>query len=269
MRPMPLCIRCLFGLLACSVVWHSAVTHAQDEASPRQLVEQGYFEQALASVDANIDSGPLRPELIELLEVRALVHLALGNTGDLRATLHQLVALAPDYAPPTTASPDFAAEVGRARQLSPGPLSAQLQAPASPEGLRHAELINDPGGLGVRAAIRSRAGGAWQQHADTWRPNSEADTQMQAVVLGAQGQLLHEGPVEAVAREVESHTSLSPAQITLEDEAPDSPIVATESPRRRRVLLGVIIGVLAVAGIVAGVVLSQRGDTRYVPVLDW
>lgn len=263
---MPRSIRCLLGLLLCSATWQS-VALAQD-TSPRQLVEQGYFEQALASVEANMESGPLRPDLIDLLEVRALVQLALGDTDAVRATLRQLVALAPEYAPPPTASPDFGAEVGRAKQLTRGALSAELRAPSSAGSPWHAELIHDPGGLGLRAAIRSRAGGVWIQRARAWRPD-EATTQMQAVVLGAQGQVLLEGSIEPVAGQAPD-VALSPEQITLDDiGAPNPPSSEATSPRRRRVLLGVIIGVLAAAGVVTALVLSQRGDTRYVPVLDW
>ncbi len=265
---MPWRPRCLLTLIAACVVCSAPKAHAQAEgATPLELFEQGYFEPALVRVDGLIEAGPSAAEMVSFLEVRALVHLALGRTDGLRSALGQLLAFAPNYEAPATASPDYAAEVERAKQRSPGPLAVMLH--ELPSGLLQAELVNDPGDLPLRAAIRTRSEGIWHVHGEHHQPAVGAQA-VQGVVLGRRGVLLHEGPIRPLVGA--ANVSATESNALAEESAvptSDGEAPARSSRRRRRIVLAVTLSLLVVAGVTSGVVLSRRGGTRYVPVVDW
>ena len=110
---------------------------APSAASVRARIDQADFEGAKRALVAAESRPDLRrAEFIELLELRALIHLAFGEKPQLRRALRRLAAL--DYnrrfSPQT--NPDLVAEYLRQRARLAGPLAIRVRSQATPTGFR-------------------------------------------------------------------------------------------------------------------------------------
>jgi hypothetical protein len=145
---------------------HVPLVHAHpkvDEAGRR--LESAEFESAgrlLAEAEAASDLG--REDALRLLELRALLHLALKEREDAFAALRRLAVLEPEHAFPPHSSPDLLAAFARARDAAPPPPTLRVQHELAAEGVRvSARVEGDTLGLvrGVRLWSRV-AGHPWR-----------------------------------------------------------------------------------------------------------
>lgn len=135
----------------------------------RRLYEEADFVASLdvlgraaAGDDLSVD------DLADLFEVRALVHLAMGNGEQMREDLRRLAAIRPEHALPAVAPPDVVSAFAELRTASSG--SPRLTASTESTALGvtvTVRLENDPLSLVREVRISGRTtGGAWERATD-------------------------------------------------------------------------------------------------------
>ena len=104
-------------------------------ADVRALIDEADFsgaKDALLSAESRPDLG--RDEYVDLLELRALIHLAFGNEADVRKALRRLAALDFNRRFPASTNPDLVAEYLRQRADLTGPLTISVDRRSMPDG---------------------------------------------------------------------------------------------------------------------------------------
>jgi len=215
-----------------------------DEAQAR--IEAAEFDGALRLLaEAETGTELSRDDALRLLELRALVHLALNEDDAAVAALRVLAVLAPEHAFAPRTSPDLLAAFERARTSAPEPPSLVVGRELRPDGVRvSARVDNDQ--LGVARSVRlwTRAG----SHA--WRSTLATET----IVFAAPGQrveyradALGIGGAPVLASETESLI------------VPDAPAPERAAGASPWLYAGVIGGALAIAGTVTALLLLGDG----------
>lgn len=224
-----------------------------DEAQAR--IEAAEFDGALRLLaEAETGTELSREEALRLLELRALVHLALNEDDAAVAALRLLAVLAPEHAFAPSTSPDLLAAFKRARAGAPSPPALVVERELRPDGVRVSARVEDDV-LGVARSVRlwTRAG----SHA--WRSTLANET----IVFAAPGQRVEYradalGIGGAPVLTTEAESLLVPA-------APATDRAASgASPW---LYAGVIGGALAIAGTVTAILLlGDSGEgTRLSP----
>lgn len=156
-------LRSLLGALTLAglsivVLPHSARAHALlDEA--RRLYEEAEFVGALDTLGraANADDLTLT-ELVQVYELRAVVHVALGDEPGMRDDLTTLAAIAPDHTLDPLLPPDVQRAWAEIRARAPGAIRVLASTtPASTGVTIAASVENDALHLVRRVRIRGRA----------------------------------------------------------------------------------------------------------------
>jgi hypothetical protein len=113
--------------------------------------EEANFETALRTFDAAARNADLSvEELLELFEMRALVHHALGDEAAMLADLRRLNAVRPSYQLGRLAPPPVRAALEEVRTASDGPLGVELRIDEERFGgapWMVARVLRVPGGL--------------------------------------------------------------------------------------------------------------------------
>jgi len=236
------------------VVNLTAYAHPKvDEAQAR--LEAAEFDAALRLLaEAETGSELTREDALHLLELRALVHLALNEDEDAVAALRMIAVLAPEYTLPPQTSPDLVAAFERARKSAPVAPRLVVERALSPDGVRVSASVQDDA-LGVARNMR-----LWTRiDGQPWRSTLATET----LVLAAPGQRVEYradalGIGGAPVLSSDTGSMLVPA-------GRDQPRAAAgASPW---LYAGVLGGALAVGGAVAMIVLlGQSSDsTRLSP----
>ncbi len=239
------------GLLVMCAHVPLAHAHPKVNEAARRL-ESAEFESAgrlLAEAEAASDLG--REDALRLLELRALLHLALKQREDAFAALRRLAVLEPDHEFPPHSSPDLLAAFARARDAAPPPPTLRVQHELAAEGVRvSARVEGDTLGLvrGVRLWSRV-AGQPWRSAlANEWLVPAPPDERVSywAEGLGIGGAPLY--------RSIEGRVRIPEAFGADTDDEEDS--------SNAWLYGGVIAGALAIAGALTAiaVVASDGGD---------
>jgi hypothetical protein len=241
-----------FGLLAAVCVHVASATayaHPKvDEA--RQRLEAAEFDAALRLLaEAEAGSELTREDALRLLELRALVHLALNEDEAAVETLRVLAVLSPEHALPPQTSPDLVAALKRARESAPAAPRLVVERALLPDGVRVSAAVEDDQ-LGVARSLR-----LWTRIAgQPWRSTLATET----LVAAAPGQRVEYradalGIGGAPVLSSEPGSLLVPAgreRVAAEGVGGTSPWLYA----------GVLGGALAVGGAVAMIVLLGQSD---------
>jgi hypothetical protein len=158
-------------------VWAAAAWASPARVLAHPLVDEGQrlYEEAefVAALDAlgraDHATDLEREDLERLFEIRALVHLAMGNTDAMRTDLQRLAALAPDHSLPRSAPPDVARAFAEIRGQSPGAVRVLATTEASPAGVTiAARAENDWASIVRTVRVSGRVQGApsWEHATD-------------------------------------------------------------------------------------------------------
>lgn len=224
----------------------AAPAHAHpkiDEARAR--IEAAEFEAALRLLaEAEADTGLTRDDAANLLELRALVHLALHDKPRAELTLRQLAVFAPDHTFAASTTPDLIAAFEKARATAPPPPEVVLESASRPDGVRLSARVSGDE-LGLTRGVR-----LWTRIGDgTWRSTLADET----VIAAPNGTMLQ---CRAVAESI--------GGAPLAQSAVQSIIVTQDagtSSEHTWLYAGVIGGVALVAGTVLAVVLLNRDSS--------
>lgn len=240
-------------LVLVQLVAAPALAHPKiDEAATR--LETAEFESALRLLaEAEAGSDLSREDALRLLELRALVHLALKERERAAQALRLLAVLSPEHRFPEQTSPDLIAEFERVRQSAPDAPELSIDRALRPDGIAlHANIAGDELGIAQGVRLWTRVG------ARPWRSTLAFET----VVLAAPGERVE---YRAVAHGLGGAPVLmTEASSVLIPKGKDEPVARGTSPW---LYAGVIGGVVAAVGVTALVLLG--GDaaqgTRVAP----
>jgi hypothetical protein len=223
----------------------------------RAAYEEAEFVAALAALSRAEAAADLSIEdLVELYELRAVVHLAMRNEEAMSVDLRRLVAVAPEHAIDTRAPPEVRRAFEEARAASGGPLRLVVEARARESGVTiSAETRNDSENLVREIRIAGRTPGA-----DAWEEVSDAP-----LLVAADGVVEYYveaiGPGGAV---LASRGSADDPLRAAPEDATAPEIVEEDGGVSGWVFVGIGAGVLAVAGAAVALffVLSPDADTQ-------
>lgn len=151
-----------------SLVCQSASAHPLVDEG-RAAYEQAEFVAALeALARAEAADDLVVQDLVELYELRAVVHLAMRNAEAMSADLRRLVAIAPDHSIDARAPPEVRRAFEDARSAAGGALRLVVEARSRASGVTiSAEARNDGENLVREIRIVGRArGGEWETVSD-------------------------------------------------------------------------------------------------------
>lgn len=123
-------------------VW---VIGAPDPAQVRAFIDEADFakaRQTLTAAEARPDLT--REQLVELLELRALIHLAYGQRDAVQRALKRLAALDYNRRFSAATNPDLVAEYLRQRAELSGPLSLKVVRQTTPAGFEIGVRVVNP-----------------------------------------------------------------------------------------------------------------------------
>jgi hypothetical protein len=226
---------------------HVSDAHAHpkiDEASAK--LESAEFESAgrlLAEAETASDLD--RNDALHLLELRALLHLALKQREVAFDALERLAVLSPDHEFPPHSSPDLLAAFARAREAAPPPPTLSVVHELAADGVRVRAII-DGDTLGLVRGVRLWArvsGHPWRSAlASEWlvaaAPADRVDYRAEGIGIGG----------ASLYRSGEGRVRV-----------PDV-IDATASSENAWLYGGVIAGALAIAGALTAIALLASGD---------
>jgi hypothetical protein len=247
-------------LFVTSVCVHvtAAAAHAHpkiDEAQRR--IEAAEFDGALRLLaEAETGTELTREEALRLLELRALVHLALNEDDEAVEALRVLAVLSPEHTFGPQTSPDLVAAFERARASAPPPPVLSVQHEFLPDGVRVSAAVQDDV-LGVARSVR-----LWTRAGDQpWRSTLATDTIVYAASkqrVEFRADALGIGGAPVLLREAES---------VLMPERDEQRAAAARPGASPWLYAGVIGGALAIAGTVTAILLLGEGgdDTRLLP----
>jgi len=136
-----------------------AFAHENVDAA-RQLYEEAEFARAGQQLDAAEASGSLtRDDLVQLLELRMYLHLAISGQASLRSDLIRIVTLDPAYRPGDEAPPEVAETLSAVQGELSGPLTLRASAALSGSSVRvEGTVDNDPLAVTREVRITARIG---------------------------------------------------------------------------------------------------------------
>jgi hypothetical protein len=224
-----------------------AFAHPQiDEARAR--IEAAEFEAALRLLaEAEAGTELSRRDAADLLELRALVYLALHDRTHALRALQMLLVMEPDHHFAAATTPDLIAAFEAARTSGTAAPELVLEQAVRPDGVRFSARVQGDT-LGMVRAVR-----LWTRVGDgAWRSTLADET----VIAASPGQSLQyravaEGIGGAPVRQTEVRTLVVPE-------------AAAES-HRTWLYAGVIAGALAVGGVITAVVLLGRSSSETQP----
>ena len=239
-----------------------ALARAHDEVSRmRSLVTDGRYEEVRPQLDAALDRTDFsREDLIELLEVRALLFHALPDEPQLEHTLRMLASLAPEHRFGPRYPPDLTERFSTIRAALPGGLRVSTRVVPSAVGVRlEARVEDDPTGLvrELRYRVFNLESSRWEQVAPPIESPAGRDQLVLVEAIGPAGAV--------VARAGSSDEPLHLADATAASVLPTEP----ESPEPDIdggddwvpwVVLAVVAAVVG-AGVVGGVVFALENPT--------
>ncbi len=162
----------LVATLASSAVAHA---HPLVEQGRRQL-RRAEFEAALALFDRAAEGDDLtRDDVVDLLDARAMTHLALDDTPALRRDLAGLASLDPEHRFGREAPPELQEAFAQTVQASEGALSLDGRGRGVAGGIEvDVRAVHDAGELvrEVRVFVRV-GGGSWHRLTDAREPAAE------------------------------------------------------------------------------------------------
>jgi len=162
-----------------------------DEA--RTLFEQAEFEGALAALERVENGDGLSvAQVVELLTLRAELHLANGDAAAVERDMAQLLALAPTHALEQRHPPELHQALDRARAAGGPPLAVELRATPG-EGVLSldAAVTGDPGGVVRRIAIGTRrVDGDWTESSTPALVSGEGPVDVAVSAVGPGGAVL-------------------------------------------------------------------------------
>ena len=188
-------IACLCAVQAPGAAAQAQTRSPVDEG--RRLFEQADFYGALEALrEAEASSALDLEELTRLYETRILVHLALGERGQIHRDLAALATIRPDHGlgaeVPPAVRDDFRTLVGQRA----GPLGVVIEPQASDgQLLLSARVVGDPDGLVREARLYARVdGGRWASASDTLRVAAEPGERVEHYVelVGPGGAVLRQ-----------------------------------------------------------------------------
>jgi hypothetical protein len=142
-----------------------AVAHPRIEEA-RAKFEQASFEPALALLEEAGNANDLaRDDVVALLRLRALVHLALGKKEAMATDVRMLVGLEPDARFGPSVPPEIVEQAEAARREAGAPLAVVAGIRPSSSGIRIvASVDGEPASLVQRIDVYARSGdGAWRR----------------------------------------------------------------------------------------------------------
>jgi len=168
-----------------------------DEA--RGHVERAEFDAALGVLEALERRGSLpRRDVLDALELHALVQLALGRRSAAEQTLQTLAILSPAHRFSPSTSPDLVTTFAYARQKAPPPLQLELSHAPTAAGQRLVARVIDQGKLVQKVVMWVRVNSAPPRRVSgvtTVVSLSPGDhVEFGAVATGAFGVLLESAP---------------------------------------------------------------------------
>jgi hypothetical protein len=217
----------------------------------RARIEAAEFDAALRLLaEAEAGSELTREDALYLLELRALVHLAMRDAVSAQATLRVLAVLAPEHAFAPGTSPDLVQAFARARGSAPAAPRIVLDSLQRPDGVHLRGRVEDDSLRLVRGLrLWTRVGdGAWR--------STLAD---ETIVLAAPGQRVE---YRAVAEGIGG----APMVATGVD-AVSVPTARAEERSHASPWLyaGIVTATVAIAGTVAAIALSNQSSERTQP----
>ncbi len=145
-----------------------------DEA--RMRYAEARFERALGLLEQAEHQEQLsRTDILALLELRVLVHAAMGQRNRVEESLAALATIDPGYRFSSEVPPDIVEDFRAiaSRQL---PLELAVQTEATPSGTRiHASTLHDDGHIVTAVRIRGRA-----DDAPSWRESTTGELDVPA-----------------------------------------------------------------------------------------
>lgn len=227
-----------------------ALAHPKvDEAQTR--IETADFEAALRLLaEAEAGSELTREDALRLLELRALVHLALKEGDPALITLRRLAVLSPDHVFAPSTSPDLVAAFERARRGAPEPPQLVLERRLQPEGvLLTAHVRGDALNLVHDVVLYTRVDGR------PWRSTPGLET----IVAAAPGQRV-EYRAQALGIGGAPLLSSSTQRLVMSEQK-------SEPAASPWLYAGIVGGALAIAGTVTALLLvdSEPTTTRVSP----
>ena len=129
----------------------------------RAHLEQAEFERALASLDRAASTDDLdRADVVALLELRALAHVALADVSALDRDIAALASVAPDHRFPPEAPPELQGMLDREAEAG-GQLAVVGAAVTTAAGVRlDAQVEHDAGGIVQEVRIHALETGRWR-----------------------------------------------------------------------------------------------------------
>jgi hypothetical protein len=215
-------------------------------AEARTRVEAAEFDAALrllAEAEAGTDLG--REDALSLLELRALVYLALRDAGHAQETLRMLAALAPGrvFAPGT--SPDLVHAFARVKEDAPPPPHVSLEPTLAADGVHlRGHVEGDP--LHLVRALR-----LWTRVGDAPFRSTLAD---ETILLAPPGQRVeYRAVAEGIGGAPVAATRIETLQLPQER--------AAETHTSPWLYAGLVTGALAIAGTVVIAIALSGGSS--------
>lgn len=185
--------RCLALVAAIAVLSLGARAHAHRLVDAgTQALGRARFGEAITLYDRAAAGDELtRPDLVRLLEGRALARRAVGDEDGARDDLDRLAAIDPEHTFARHVPPEIVDIFRTLRDAREGPLRVRVQVALDGDrALVRAVLVHDPGGLVVHTRLAARAGeGAWRQDDDgelelALPPGATLEYTVEAIGLG-------------------------------------------------------------------------------------
>jgi hypothetical protein len=244
---MPALERVRLGLSACValvIALAAAPVSAQLEEA-RGFYEEAEFDQALAALDrAAAGEGLDLSGAVALLELRAELHLALGDAAAVDHDMVQLATLAPDHVLDPHHPPELQESLTRARAAAGQPLALHVETTPSEGRLAlDASVVGDPGHVVREIRIEHRQdGGAWEAGGASVEIAGGASVEVVVSAIGPGGAVLTaEGTHDA------------PRSYAIPAAAVAAPSAADPWPF---IGIGIGVGVAVIIGIIVGVVVA-------------
>lgn len=262
-------------LLFAAVGWASpALGHPLIIEARERLVSADFDGALEVLATAEGESDLTRDDVIELVELRAIINNALGYDDAVTRDLRALASLDPMHRFSPEASPVL---VGQFDTMSSEPMELRVDVEQEGESVAiEAVVENDGGGLVRRLVLRGRAvgSGSWQQSEDQRLviDDASSDSVMWSVEVIGPGEatLLSQArrsdsvPDHNVDGEGSNEREPNDDDVREAGESDDS----STTRRRRRWPIWLSVGVVSavIIGVVAGVVATNDDPVEYIDV---
>lgn len=240
----------------------------------RQQFESADFDGALALLTTAENTSDLsRDDLVELIELRAIVNEALDNDDSVSRDLRALASLDPGHQFRPEASPIL---VEQFQSISSEPIGLSVEVvQEGDDSAIEAVVDNDLGGLVRRIVLRGRATGRglWQQSEEQRLVIVDASSEgveWTAEVFGpGQARLLSQsGSSDGVVNHAVEAEPSEPEPVDGEVQENGETDDGTTTRRRRRWPIWLSVGVASaiIIGVVAGVLATRDDSDEYTQV---